>query len=413
MKHNHNGQLEQTRKKKIAYVLGSFPMLTTTFIDREILEAKRIQTNLVMLAIRPGAVTQIRPEVKRLAEETIYLLPVPWLKFLLANLHFGITRFCTYFATLLYLLTRPHKTIVSRGKTIAHFGEGVWAAALLKPEHIDHIHAHFADRAAVVALVASRLLRVPYSLTAHANDIYASPVLLSEKVAHAKFVTTCTGYNKAFLERATGRPIELVYHGLDLTRIESGVSPSLNGQSPLILSVGQLKGKKGFAYLIKACQLLKNRGYDFRGEIIGEGPNRKNLETLIADLKLQDTVTLRGALSNAEVMARYSQATLFVLPCVVAKDGDRDGIPNVLLEAMINRVPVISTELSGIPELVENNVTGLLVNSGDSESLANAIVRLLNDVELRQKLGQMGYQRVVERFDIKKNINRLIELIEA
>ena len=393
--------------------MGSFPCLTTTFIDREILEAKRQGVNMVLVSIRPPSPFQMRPEIKELAAETKYILPVPWLRFVGANLYFILTRPRVYLSTLFYLLTRQHNTVAARAKTFFHFAEGVWAAALSRPERVDHIHAHFADRAAIVALVASRLLRVPYSLTAHASDIYVSPVLLSEKIANAKFVTTCTGYNKAHLERVTEHRIELVYHGLDLTVVEAIPRPSHNDQFPLILSVGQLKEKKGFPYLIKACRLLKNQGYGFRCEIIGEGSRRGELETLIAELKLQDMVMLRGILPNTEVMTRYTQATLFVLPCVIARDGDRDGIPNVLLEAMTNCVPVVSTNLSGIPEVVQDGVTGLLIDPGDEEAMAEAIARLLNDAQLRERLGRKGCQWVEERFNIRTNIGRLIELLES
>jgi glycosyltransferase involved in cell wall biosynthesis len=412
MTDRQDSRLSGADTKKIAYIIGSFPDLTTTFIDREILEAKRQGVELVIVSIRRLPQFQMGTEIKRLAEETKYVLPVPWLRFLRINLYFGLTRHWSYLFTLVYLLTRPHPSFFARLKTLLHFGEGVWAAALLRFERVDHIHAHFADRAAIVALVASRLLGVPYSLTAHANDIYVSPVLLGEKINNAKFVTTCTGYNKTHLERATGRPIELVYHGLDLTAITPVAQPTRNDHRPLILSVGQLKEKKGFPHLIKACQWLKLQGYDFKCEIIGEGPDRRNLETLINDLKLQDTVILRGALPNTEVMTRYTQATLFTLPCVIAKNADRDGIPNVLLEAMASQVPVISTRVSGIPEVIKDGVTGLIVAPGDEKALAKAVARLLDNPKLRQALAENGRRQVVENFDIRTNIGRLIELLE-
>jgi glycosyltransferase involved in cell wall biosynthesis len=409
---DHNSSSSRPINKKISYIIGAFPNLTTTFITREVLEAQRQGVTLVIISIRPRPAFQMDPPVKRLAAVTKYLLPVPWLEFLKVNVYFGLSRFRVYFLTLAYLLTRRHDTLLARLKTLLHFGEGVWAAALLRSEGVDHLHAHFADRAAIVALVAARLLGVPYSLTAHANDIYVSPALLPEKISNAKFVTTCTGYNKAYLERVTGHHVELVYHGLDLAGVKQTPRPSPNGHPPLILAVGQLKEKKGFPYLIKACQRLKSKGYAFTCEIIGEGPNREELEALIVDLKLQDKIILRGALPNAVVMSRYSKATLFSLPCVVAKNDDRDGIPNVLLEAMANQVAVVSTRVSGIPEVVKDEVTGLLVEPGDDQALATAIACLLDDAELRTRLAQAGYRFVVENFDIRKNIGRLVRLLE-
>jgi len=188
--------------------------------------------------------------------------------------------------------------------------------------------------------------------------------------------------------------------------------PPRNGRRPLLLSVGQLKEKKGFSYLIEACRFLKNRGYDFRCEIVGEGPKRAELEALITALDLDGTVVLQGALPHSEVVARYAQATLFALACVLAEDGDRDGIPNVVLEAMAMQVPVVSTRLSGIPEVVEDGLTGLLVQPGDAKTLADALARLLDAPDLRERLGRQGRKRVEERFNSRNNVGQLIELFE-
>jgi len=385
---------------KIAYVLGTFPFLTTTFVDREILGVRRKGVELVLVSMRRPAPFEMSTEIRRLAEATRYLLPAPWLRFLIAHLRFALTRPRAYLTTLVYLLTRQHRKFSAWIRTLFYFVVGIWAAELLRREDVDHIHAHFASRATVVAMVVSRLLGVPYSMFAHAYDIYISPVMLPEKMAGARFVATCTGYNKTHLESIDGGrfvgKVHLVYHGLDLTKFESTRQSLHNGQRPLLLSVGQLKEKKGFPYLIKACRLLKDRGYDFRCEIVGEGPKRAELEALITDLNLDDTLILCGALPHAEVLAKYAQAALFALACVLAEDGDRDGIPNVLLEAMARQVPVASTQFSGIPEVVEDGLTGLLVPPRDAEALASALARLLDDPDLRESLGRAGRQRVEE-----------------
>jgi glycosyltransferase involved in cell wall biosynthesis len=402
-------------KKKIAYIMGKFPYLTTTFIDREILEVERNGINLVLISIRQPDPFAMTPEVRRLAQKTKYILPVTWYKFLMANLYLMITRAKDYFSTLFYLLTRSHDKLSLRAKTILHFAEGIRATEILIAEGVNHIHAHFADRAAIVALVASRILKIPYSLTAHANDIYVSPVMLSEKIKNAKFTTTCTAYNKDYLERKFGQRVELIYHGIELTDKYSDSPETINeSRAPFILSVGQLNEKKGFLYLIEACGLLKSHGRNIRCEIIGEGPGRKDLAGLIDKLDLSKTVNLCGALSNDEVMARYAQADIFALPCVVASDRGRDGIPNVIIEAMANQLPVISTRLSGIPEVVEHNVNGLLVPPNDSAALAAAITKLLDKYKLCVQLGSQGRLKVEQNFDIRKNtiffIERLMEI---
>jgi colanic acid/amylovoran biosynthesis glycosyltransferase len=400
-------------QRKIAYFVSKYPSLTQTFVDREIQELKRRGVKLVIVAIQPTVPHEVAVGLKKGAAGTRYIQPIHWPRFLWVNLYFALTKPWVYLSTFCYMLTRHHDNLSGRAKTLFHFAEGVSAAALLESEQMDHIHAHFADRVAVVAMVASRLLEIPYSVTAHAYEIYAEPVMLREKIANAKFVTTCTAYNKLHLERVMQRHVELVYHGLEVGAIESNSSTMHKGTRPLILSVGRLREKKGLPYLIKACRLLKDHGYHFICNIIGHGSMQKELEQLIVDLKLQDSIALLGALPNTEVMARYAQATLFVQASIIAENADRDGIPNVILESMASGVPVVATRVSGIPEVVDDGVTGLLVNPGDERPLAEAIARLLSDSKLCDRLARKGRQLVEQKFDIRTNTDRLIELFEA
>jgi glycosyltransferase involved in cell wall biosynthesis len=410
------GTVIRGKAVKIAYILASYPYLTTTFVDREILAVQQMEIDLVLVSMRKPAPFAMRPEIKRLAEATKYLLPAPWPRLLQAHLRFILTQPRTYMTTLVYMLSRRHAGFGAWIRTLFYFLVGVWAAKVLEGHGINHVHAHFANRATAVAMVVSRLLGIPYSMFAHANDIYVSPIMLADKMEGAKFVATCTGYNKAHLERLyndhTASKLHLIYHGLDLSKFDPARQLSRNGQRPLLLAVGQLREKKGFSYLINACRLLQDRGYDFSCEIIGGGPEHSRLEALIADLHLEGTVILHGPLPHSEVLTTYTLATLFVLPCIMAKDGDRDGIPNVLLEAMAMQVPVVSTQLSGIPEVIEDGLTGLLVPSEDKDALAQAMARLLENPDLRAELGREGRKRVEERFDIHKNIGRLVELFK-
>jgi glycosyltransferase involved in cell wall biosynthesis len=265
----------------------------------------------------------------------------------------------------------------------------------------------------LMALVAGRLLGIPYSVTAHARDIYVRPVLLRAKLLEAKFVCTCTDYNRVCLSQTMGEELNdrlhLVYHGLDLDDF-TPPAPRLQSHLPVILSVGRLTEKKGFVYLIHACRLLKNREYSFQCHIVGEGPLRRELENLVTEFGLQDTVALCGAVPHTKVIEEYRQAALFVLPCIMASDGDRDGIPNVLIEAMAMELPVVSTCHSGIPELVQAGKNGILVPPGDTEALAGALAELLDRLDLRQALGQRGRQTVLENFDVERNVRRMFDL---
>jgi glycosyltransferase involved in cell wall biosynthesis len=393
---------------KLAYIIGTYPSLTMTFIDREIRSLRGWGVGLRVLSIRRprGALSD---EQRELGRGVAYLLPVPVLAFIAAHLRFAVLRPAAYFGALLYLLTRRHPTLKARAMTLLHFAEGVYAAELLRG--CDQIHAHFVDRSATLALVAGRLLGVPYSVTAHANDIYVEPVLLPEKLSNARFVATCTGYNRAHLAAlgADGldRKLSCIYHGLDVGRYRPNGGPPPG--RPVVVAVGQLKEKKGFAHLLDACRLLKDRGYDLDCHIIGEGPLRAALEAQIRRLGLEDRVALRGALPHDAVIEAYRRATLFVLPCVTGANGDRDGIPNVILEAMAMGLPVVSTDHSGIPEVVENGVDGLLVPPADAAALAGALARLLDDAAARRDLGAKAREKVAERFDAERNVRLLLE----
>lgn len=410
MRDRDNTNNDNVAKKRIAYIIGTYPDLTTTFIDREILEAQRLGLNMVLVAIRKSKRQGFRPAIQQLMQSVIYLLPVSVTRLVAAHLYYMLTSFRAYTGTLIYLLTRKHPDLKARAKTLLHFGEGILAAWLLRDKKIDHVHAHFADRAAVIAMIVSRMLGIPYSLTAHANDIYVAPVLMREKIGNAKFATTCTAFNKAHIEKETGQKIELIYHGLEFAEVEPTTRSAEAPEEPLILSVGQLKEKKGFPFLIDACAILRDKGYRFRCEIVGDGPDREKLSDLIRDRKLGETITLCGALPNAEVMHKYSRAYVFALASIVAGDADRDGIPNVILEAMAHRLPIVSTKVSGIPEVVHDRSTGILVESRNAEQLASAIAYLLDNPIDAEVMGRTGAEFVSSDFDIRRNVGRLLEL---
>ncbi len=399
-----------TSGMSLIYIVGTYPLLTTTFIDREIRILRQWGVDLEIVAIRrPPADTPLSKDQRELQQGVVYLLPIAWLSLILSHLHFAFLHPRGYLQTLVYLLTRPHANRGARLKTLLHFGEGVYAAYLVRKRRFRELHAHFADRAATVALVAGRLLGKPYSLSIHAAaDIFVDPVLLREKIMGARHVVTCTLYNKSHMEALVGRDLSdrmsHIHHGLDLAKYRPS-RPNANG-CPLILAVGQLAERKGFVQLIQACRDLKDQGYLLRCHIVGRGPQRQELQDLIARSSLEDTVTLCGALPHEEVIERYRQATMFVLPCIRSKDGNMDGIPNVLAEAMAMQVPVISTRVSAIPELLKDQVNGLLVPPEDHAALVAAMARLLDEAALREELGRNGRQSILDSFDVERNVRR-------
>ncbi len=271
---------------------------------------------------------------------------------------------------------------------------------------IVHLHAHFGTVATVVARLASKITGVSYSFTAHAKDIFHEIVdedVLRKKLADAAGVITVSQFNVAFLkdkydDAAAG--VKLIYNGLDLDgfRFEQ-----TDDRSPLILAVGRLVEKKGFSYLLDACALLRTRGVTFRCEIVGGGELESSLQTQLKELGLGDCVKLCGAMSQSDVKQKIRMACLLAVPCVHAMNKDRDGLPTILLEGMALGTPCISTPVTGIPEVLIHEETGLMVAERDEVALADACERLLSDRHLRGVLRLNGRRLIEEKFDIEKN----------
>ncbi len=279
---------------------------------------------------------------------------------------------------------------------------------------LGRFHAHFASRAAHVAMLGSRLAGVPYSFTAHAKDIYHEEVdqeLLRLKLRHADLVVTVSEFNRRTLLRiGSGIPgveekVRRLYNGVDLDLFRPG-SAGLRVPGR-ILAVGRFVEKKGFPTLIEACGVLGRRGVPFTCDLIGAGDQQVLLEDLIANRGLGNRVRVWGALPLEQVAVEMRAASLVVLPCIVAADGNMDALPTVLLEAMASGIPTVSTALSGIPEIVVDGETGYLVEPGNSAALAGAMEKILRDPESGARLGRAGRRRAEELFDLRANVARL------
>jgi glycosyltransferase involved in cell wall biosynthesis len=291
--------------------------------------------------------------------------------------------------------------------------EGLWLARDLERRSVGHLHAHFAHSPAAVAHFARLAGGPPFSFTAHAKDLYTTlPRNLRLRAHAARFVVTCTEHNGRYLKRLLedGQPVSVnvIHHGTDLGRFH----PDRRRPEPgLILSVGRLVPKKGFPTLVRALQSLARDGSAFRCQIYGAGPERSQLEALAGGLGVDDRISFLGARPQEDVIAAYGRAALFVLAPVVLEDGDRDGIPNVLVEAMAAGVPVVSTRISGIPELIDDEVDGILVEPGDPDALAAAIRRLLGEPELAERLAAAARRKVESRFDLALNTRLVGDLL--
>jgi glycosyltransferase involved in cell wall biosynthesis len=282
------------------------------------------------------------------------------------------------------------------------------ADRLIGDPAVRHIHAHFCHGTATVAWLASMITGLSFSFTAHAKDIYCESLnpagLLRRKMKAALFVVTCTEANLKHLQRLeSGTPVHCIYHGLnaDFTKLLSRHSEPLQTNGHLrALAVGRLVPKKGFDVLIEACAVLKRRGVPFEAVIVGEtGEHEEEIRRRITAKGLDRSVLLTGPMTQARLYEEYRKATMFCLPCRVLDNGDRDGIPNVLMEAMACGLPIITTGISGIPEVVNDEVNGVLVPPDNPEVLAEALLRLDGDPAFAHRLSLEAQATVRERFD--------------
>jgi glycosyltransferase involved in cell wall biosynthesis len=405
---------------KVAYLVKTFPKLSETFILNEVLELERQGVELHIFSLREPSDTKVHPAVADVKARATYIpYPTPLQRVPFEKMAHKIQllkdrRFVFLRRPLSYLQTlRFHR---KHGIRKRHFDQALTLARELLRGGFKHLHAHFANEPTSVAELAHRLTGCCFSFTAHAKDIYLTDNdELARKIASAKFVITCTGFNRTYLAKLVPdqAPIHLCYHGVDLSRFSSETEADHKrfSEPPLILSVGRLCEKKGFPYLIQACHRLKQKGRRFVCRIVGWGPLQQALEEQIADLELKGCVSLVGKITQDKLIGEYRRADLFVLPCLVTDDGDRDGIPNVLVEAMAMCVPVVSTPVSGIVELVDHTQNGLLAAEKDAESLAGAIEVLLDDPSLRHRLGANGRQTVMERFSLDQSTAKVRELL--
>jgi glycosyltransferase involved in cell wall biosynthesis len=282
---------------------------------------------------------------------------------------------------------------------------------------LELLHAHFASGSSSVARYASGISQIPFSFTAHAKDIYSSEVdlqRLRELLQQASVAVTISEANRRYLRRlAPAARLKRVYNGVDFGQFSLRASRPPAAR-PLILFVGRLVPKKAAGDLVAACALLRDQGFALRCRIVGSGELEPQLRAQVADLRLEGLVEFCGPASQEQVAELHlSEADLFVLPAVIAPDGDRDGVPTTLLEAMARGVPVISTRLPGIDEAVAGQAAGLLVEPGDIGALAQAIRQSLGDPVATQRRIETARRHVERRFDIRKNAAELLEVFSA
>ena len=410
---------------RVMYLVRSWPRLSQTFVVNEILAQERLGTRVEVYSLTRSDERLVQPQVQAVGARVHYLddrRRRPRLAAL--RDHASVARAAprAYVTTLVYAALRPR---LAHGyatlSTVGCLSAALRLAAVVNRARragapIEHLHAHFAHDPALVALLTRRLTGVPYSVTAHARDLYQIPVPSLRARAHeASAVVTCCAANlhylRSVLPAALHPRLHLIPHGVEVDRFVP--APREASPAPVeILSVGRLVEKKGFPDLLRACRSVKDSAahVPFRLRIYGDGPMRAGLVELRDRLGLQEDVEFLGERDGDDVLRAYQRADVFALtPCVTA-DGDRDGIPNVIVEAMACGLPVLTTDAGGVTEVVHHGVNGLVAEPRDVATLAGFLAELCSAPGRRRALGDAGRRMVEDRFDVRSAARELSSL---
>jgi glycosyltransferase involved in cell wall biosynthesis len=397
---------DQQPPRRVAVLVKRFPRLSETFILNELLELRRQGMPLDLYAIMDPHERRSHPEALALVPEVVYLRRGSMWTLLLSALRTLCRHPRGTFRAAAWVLTRHNVAAVR------HCVDAMVLVDRLRQRGPAHLHAHFLHSPAVIAFIAHKISRQRYSLTGHAKDIYSIPPENVQMCCRdAKFVTTCTDANRRHLVEEIGLPPSKVWlcrHGVDGKRFSAERSDPQAGR---ILSIGRLVPKKGFDVLVRACGQMRRRGVDFELRIVGTGPMRDELLALAEHEGIADLVHLPGSMSQAELAVQLAAAEVFALSPMVMPDGDRDGIPNVILEAMASGVPVVASTVSGIPEVITNGVNGRLVPPRRPDLLADTLTELLNDGTQRARLAAAAERFVGEECSWARVILPLYKLL--
>lgn len=418
----------------VAYVVSRFPKLTETFILYEILalEAQGVRVELFPLLharsttspsegggiwrkllerIRPssGAMT-VHPEARPLVARAHYT-PFVSAPIIAANWRVFRRGPRAYLRMVATIVADNAGSLNFLLGGLAIIPKAVYIGELMRRRGVQHVHAHFANHPATAAWIIHATTGLPYSFTGHGADLQVDQHMLRRKVRDAHAVVTISEYNRAFIARHTGLDqdrVTVIHCGVDTVHFTPRRAATSSASRALrLLCIGTFYEVKGHRYLLEACRILIDRGRRLTLDLIGEGPDEAELRALVAARGLTDSVSFAGPRTRDEIVQALGNADLLVVPSVPTESGRREGIPVVLMEAMASGVPVIASNISGIPELVEHDRSGLLVEPRDPDAIADAVDRILHEPGLAERLSIGGRSRVEAAFDLQANATRL------
>ncbi|PAE96540.1 glycosyltransferase [Shouchella clausii] len=404
--------------KKILYIVSVFPSTSATFVLNEMLALKREGYEIEIVSLRTPKDEVLQSGVENFVDNIIY---VPHVK------NSSMDKLKLAYTNLMYLFSNPVKYTKLLFNSIQHrslnqiydFLRAAYVASVMGEVKVDHVHAQFAHAPTSIAYYLKILTGKKYSFTCHAVDIFVpkNASMLEEKVKHAEFVATISNYNVKYIEnklrnKSLSNKIRVIRCGIDLNNFKRDREKK-ERKIVNIFSVGRFVEKKGFSYLVEALKLVSDNGFSYNCNIIGEGPLFNDIKDKIKKTGLENNINLLGKADSITVKRYLQDADIFVLPCVTAQNGDMDGIPVSLMEAMAYEVPVISTSISGIPELVKHKVNGLIVKEKNSTELAEAIQSLILEQDSRILYGKEGRKYISTEFRLDRNTKKLVCLFNS
>lgn len=398
----------------IAYIVSRFPHLPETFILREMIHLEKLgwKVELYPLILQHQDIVheEARPWVQRAHT-------VPWLSLALitANLRRLAARPRQYISLFWRVVRENIRSPKFLARALLLFPRAIWMADQLERQGIRHIHAHYATHPALVAWLINQLTGIPYSVTVHAHDIFVEKPMLATKLHDSVFISSISEFNRNYLTDLLGpwvqEKTQIVRCGIDPSYYQNGKRVVANKTNALeIISVGSLQPYKGHIYLVKACALLKQRDVPFRCRIVGGGDLHAALEHAIQENQLEGLIELMGPRTQDEVSRLLRTANCYVQPSVITSTGKMEGIPVALMEAMMSKVPVVATSISGVPELVRPGETGWLVPPENVQALADALCEIHANPAEAERRAELGQKWVLEEFELSSNVRKLASL---